>query len=168
MNNFNFSGVSLPEDKQQTKFVQPGVQELTITEVKDVSFNTGAVGIEVSFSSNLGGTFSQRWALVDNQKQLNQSVMQSFQYLINTFTGQQLDGDVNTTMLSSMMVGKTAVVTVGGRKYTSEKDGKKYNNIRAELPFGGYQGEKEPYIRGEWDTNPVATASSNGGDNFPF
>jgi len=160
MSNFNFSGVGVAEENQGSTFqrVEPGFQKLTITKVEDATAGTGSTGYAVSFESEKGGEFTQKWFIANPEGVLNTKVAESFQYLVNTFTGNPLDGDVNAMRLSALLVGKSAEVTVGGRKYTSEQDGKKYNNTAPELPFGGYAGERNIYYRGEWDNSESITS----------
>lgn len=180
MSNFNFSGVQVAEENSGSTFqrVEPGFQKLTITKVEDATAGTGSKGFKLTFESDKGGEFNQSWYVQNAAGQMNAKVAESFQYLVNTFTGKPLTGDVNTMALSAVLVGKAAEVTVGGRKYTNEKDGVSYNNIAAELPFGGYAGERTPYIRGEWvaDTQStsevgmpqLAQATQDSGDGLPW
>lgn len=160
MSGFDFSGVELPEEIVVNKRVEPGFQKLTVLGIKDATAQSGAKGLNVEFESDKGGKFNQTWYLISKEGTRNDKVMSSFQYLLETFTGSTLKAQVTPESLSAILVGRNAEVTVGGRRSTVEREGKKYNNIYAELPFGGYKGERDPYIRGEWDTSSETSEDS--------
>lgn len=161
MSNFNFSGVEEVSDKPAFVAVQPGYQKLTINSVEDVtSSKKGSLGVKVTFSSDKGGTFNQDWWLASSDNQPLKAAMPSFKYLVEKFTGNPLDGNVSTEALSVKLVGRSLDVTVGERRYTTEKDGKVYNNVAAWLPFAGYAGETEIRVDGAWDAMAAGSATS--------
>lgn len=169
MSNFNFSGVEVAKESTST-FAEPGYQKLTVVSVKPATAASGSVGLEVEFSSDKGTSFNQKWWLADaNGSRLNKA-MPSFQYLVDKFSGSPLDGDVNIQSISAKLVGRSLDVTVGGRKYTTEKDGKKYNNTAAWLPFSGYAGEVAIRYNGKWDESEEVFSAKGSSDNedLPF
>lgn len=171
MSNFNFSGVDVPAENTSTFIaVQPGYQNLTVKSVEDVKSQSGTLGVKVTFESDKGGEFSQSWWLADSSGNELKTAMPSFQYLMVKFSGEKLEGNISTDLISAKLVGKTTDVTVGGRRYTSEKDGKKYNNTAAWLPFSGWAGNSTVRYTGEWeseDTNTLETATAKT-DDLPF
>src|SRR5690606_4062856 len=94
----------------------------------------------------------------------------SFQYLVEKFTGAALEGSMTIEALSAKLVGKSHEATVGGRKYTTEKDGKKYNNTAGWLPFAGWSGETQIRYDGAWDeATPQGDSNvSDDSDGLPF
>lgn len=170
MSNFNFSGVDVPVENPGFVAVEPGYQTLTIKSVEDVvSSNKGSLGVKVTFESDKGGTFSQDWWLANSAGESLEKAMPSFQYLVLKFSGAKLEGNISTDLISAKLVGKSLDVTVGGRKYTSEKDGKKYNNTSAWLPFSGYAGNSLIRYSGEWDESEVVTNDTvTATDDLPF
>lgn len=169
--NFNFSGIDVAPEGN--KFTKPGFQKLTITEVKDATSASGTIGLEVSFVSGDGSTFSQRWWLANSAGQRLDKAMPSFQYLVAKFSGEALSGDINTASIAAKLVGKSREVTVGGNRYTATKivDGKevRYDNTSAWLPYSSYDGETQIRYTGEFDKSTESVAAqSKGDDDLPF
>lgn len=151
-----------------SQFVQPGFQKLTINSVEDVVSQKGNKGFKIAFESDKGGTFNQSFWVADQNDNMLGSAP-SFQYLVDKFSGSPLVQGDNTASISAKLIGKSHDVTVDGRKYTTEKDGKKYNNTAAQLRFAGWSGESQIRYTGEWDTSSVeSVAASSKEDDLPF
>lgn len=164
MANFNVQGAKAAEETTVVvnRPVEPGYQNLTVLSIADVTASTGTTGLEIEFQSDKPNTypFKQKFWLNNVDGSVNGG-MPSFLYLVEAFTGAELpETATNTQAITALLVGKTVDGTVGGERYTQEKDGKTYNNIRPQLPFGSWKGERTPYIRGSWDESATQTSDS--------
>lgn len=163
MSNWNLGTVEEVNSGSAYVRVEPGYQNLTITGVENTVAGTGSKGLKITFKSDKGGEFSQNFYLIAPDGSQSKQAP-AFKYLYDNFTEEVLPENFTTESISAKLIGKTTDATVGGRKYTTarEEDAivngeatkvvKKYDNIAAELPFGGWKGERQIRFSGQWES----------------
>lgn len=167
--NFDFSGVEVAEGRV-SKFAEPGFQKLTITGLVPATAASGSTGVELSFTTDKGTEFKQKWWFANANKEPLRGALPSFQYLVKAFTGETLGAGVSIDSLAAKLVGKSTEATVGGRRYTTVKDGVKYDNVAAMLPFADWAGDVKIQYSGEWDKSDLGPLdiTTDKSDGLPF
>lgn len=169
MTTINFNGVESANTGSTFKSVKSGLHTLTITNVEEVTANSGNAGLQVTFES------AEAEAAFNHTFWLSQAALPRVVYLVEKFTGSKPEGQISVDSLAASLIGKSKLCVVDGKIVTKEKDGKVYNNEYPELRYAGFvdpQGQDAtPRIKDETVAAAPKTpepTNSNVSDDLPF